>query len=185
MTQDEQSKLNDCLAGAANRGDTVKIEALLATGADVHVGDDGALRLAAEHGHTETVRVLLASGAYVHAIDDDALCSAAMTGHTETVKVLLASGANVHAADDRLLYWVAQNGHTETLRVLQEALKNEIADRLELERQQNPLSVGTGLTLAKSGPEDLDALLREAIAEQSSPERPDGGEYASLPLCPR
>jgi ankyrin repeat protein len=128
--------------------------------------------------------MLLTAGADVNAWDDRALYYAAYWGHTETVKVLLASGANVHADHDMALHWAAQNGHTETVKVLQEAIKSQNTQRLELERQQNPLYAGTGLIFAKSRPEDVEALLRDAVAEQIAVERPDRREHVPLPLCP-
>jgi hypothetical protein len=73
---------------------------------------------AAYWGHMETVQALLASGADLHADNDDALGLAAWNGHTKTVKALLASGADVHANDDYALYWAACWGHTETVKVL-------------------------------------------------------------------
>jgi ankyrin repeat protein len=188
--------VNDwALRYAACYGYAQTVKVLLAAGADVHVWDDTALCSTALRGHTETVQTLLASGADVHAEEDWALRGAARNGHTETVKVLLAFGANVHAQDDWALHWAARNGHTEMVRVLQEAIKNQNAQRLELERQQNPLSAGTGLIFAESGPEDVETLLRDAVVEQSfgvsalratgsQPERPDGREHIPLPLCP-
>jgi hypothetical protein len=168
LSPDEQRNLDNRLRDAAADGRTETVRVLLASGADVHAKNDLALRWAAYHGQTETVKVLLASGADVHAGDDLALRWAAHDGHTETARTLLAAGADVGAGDDYALRWATRNGHTETLRVLQEALKNEVARRLELERQQNLLYVGTGLTFAKSRPEDVEVLLRDAIAEQSS-----------------
>lgn len=84
---DEQENLDRRLIDAAWDGRT-EMEALLLSGANVHVGDDLALRWAAGAGHSETVKVLLAAGADVHARDDYALRSAACNDHTETVRVL-------------------------------------------------------------------------------------------------
>src|ERR1017187_4171054 len=198
LSPKEQSELNDRLTGADSDGDAATVQTLLAHGADVHALDDWALRWAVNNGHTETVHVLLAAdadvhadndwalcfsasgghreivqallaaGANVHASDDYALRLAASNGHTVTVKTLLAHGADVHARDDEALCWAACNGHTETVKVLQEAIKSHNTQRLELERRQNPLYAGTGLIFAKSRPEDVEVLLRDAIAEQSS-----------------
>lgn len=88
MTPDEQRKLNSRLIDAGARGDTETVQTLLAQGANVHVKDDYALRMAASFGQAETVKVLLAVGANVHALNDDALCWAAYNDHTETVRVL-------------------------------------------------------------------------------------------------
>ena len=133
----KQISLNNGLIEAAKCGDTKKVEALLASGADVHAGND------------------------------DALGWAAFWGHTETVKVLLAAGADVHAQGGKSMIWAAKRDCTETVHILQTAIKDQEARRLELERQQNALLTGTGLTFAESRPEDMDALLREAMAEQS------------------
>jgi hypothetical protein len=80
------------------------------------------------------------------------------------VKTLLAADADVHAQDDWALRWATCNGYTETVKVLLEAIKSQNAQRLELERQ---LLGGTGLMVAESRPEDVEVLLRDAIAEQS------------------
>ncbi|MFX0200286.1 MAG: ankyrin repeat domain-containing protein, partial [Candidatus Hodarchaeota archaeon] len=79
------------LMEAASKGDTEKVHALLAKGADVNAKDnDGltALMRAALQGHTDTVHALLAKGADVNAKDNDgltALMRAALQGHTDTV----------------------------------------------------------------------------------------------------
>lgn len=88
MTPVEQRILGNRLIGAASKGYTETVRALLTAGADVHAEDDMALRWAADYGQTEMVRVLLAGGANVHAENDDALRWAAWNSHTETVRVL-------------------------------------------------------------------------------------------------
>src|ERR1039457_5700142 len=97
---------------------------------------------------------------------NDRLTGAASDGDAVTVQTLLAHGADVHARDDEALCWAACNGHTETVKVLQEAIKSHNTQRLELERRQNPLYAGTGLIFAKSRPEDVEVLLRDAIADR-------------------
>jgi hypothetical protein len=122
---------------------------------------------AAQHGKTKAVQKLLAAGANVHAKNDCALAGAACFGRTETALVLHAAGASVHdEIYDYALLIAAAGGHRQTVDVLRNAIKKQNAQRLELERQQNPLFAGTGLTLAKHGPEDMEALLREATEEQ-------------------
>jgi len=118
LSEDEQRDLDDRLIDSAKYGTTEMVQTLLTAGADVHAGDDWALRLAASNGHTESGRLLLVSGANVHAGDDWALGWAAYNGHTETVQVLLAADADVHAHGDEALRWAARNGRTGTLRVL-------------------------------------------------------------------
>jgi hypothetical protein len=142
---------------------------------------------AAQHGNTKAVQKLLAAGANLHAKNDDALAAAACFGHTKMVKMLLTVGANVHASDDFALHIAVGNGHTETADVLRNAIMQDAKrerERAELERQRNPLLTGTGLTFAESRPEDMEILLREAIAEQMRcPTRPRAPpkEYVPLP----
>lgn len=117
MSLDEQKKLDIRLTDAACNGHTETVRVLLAAGANVHAGDDHALRGSALDGYVETVKVLLAAGANVHADDDQALCWAAGSGHMETVKVLLAHGADVNARDETLC-WTARNGDVEIVQIL-------------------------------------------------------------------
>jgi Ankyrin repeats (3 copies) len=116
---------------------------------------------------------------------DGRLIDTASNGDTEEVRKLLADGADVHAVDDFALRWAVRQGHTETVKVLQEAITKRDAQRvnetLELERQRNPLLAGTGLTFAESRPEDIEALLREAMAEQDRPGGPADRDYVPLP----
>jgi hypothetical protein len=115
------------LMEAAKKGDTEKVQALLAQGADVNAkGNDGftALIMAARYGHTDIVQALLAKGANVNAKHDrgwTALITAAWEGHTDIVQALLTQGADVNAKDDRswtALIWAADYGHTDTVQAL-------------------------------------------------------------------
>src|ERR1022692_502449 len=58
MTPDAQKNLDDRLLVAGFTGDTRTVRLPLAARADVHTGNDYALRWAALNGHTETVQVL-------------------------------------------------------------------------------------------------------------------------------
>jgi hypothetical protein len=59
----DQNKLNNVLVREAARGNTETVKMLLDSGADVHVGDDLARRLASWGGHIETVKVIEAFAA--------------------------------------------------------------------------------------------------------------------------
>jgi hypothetical protein len=130
---------------------------------------DNRLFRAAQRGKTKAVQKLLAAGANLHANQEAALDLAACFGQTKMVKMLLTLGANVHASDDGALHAAVESGHTVTADVLRNAIMQDAQreqERAELERQRNPLLTGTGLTFAESRPEDIEALLREAIEEQ-------------------
>jgi len=81
----------------AKWGDLAAVQQLLAEGADVHVANDRALRLATEKGYVSVVEALLAAGANVHASTDEALRRAASLGYDSIVKTLLQAGADIEA----------------------------------------------------------------------------------------
>ena len=60
----------------------------LKNGADIHVDDDCALRLASYYGHLEVVKYLVEQGADIHAEDDYALREASTYGHLDVVDYL-------------------------------------------------------------------------------------------------
>ena len=68
------------------------IKRLVKQGADIHAGDDVALRWAAEYGHLDVVKFLVKQGADIHAGDDAALRWAARYDHLDVVKFLEGKG---------------------------------------------------------------------------------------------
>ena len=151
---------------------------------------DWKLVLAICHSKIDEVKQLLAAGANVHADHDVTFHWAAVVGNVDMMKVLLEAGADVHQRGDWALRVAQNRGSTEQLRVVRDAIQKQDAqrekERLELERQRNPLRAGTGLTFAESRPEDIEALLRQAMADQEQmgcPNRPraPGREYVPLP----
>jgi hypothetical protein len=151
---------------------------------------DWKLVLAICHSKIDEVKQLLAVGANVHTDHDVPFHWAAVGGDVEMMKVLLEAGADVHQRGDWALRVAQNRGCTEQLQVVRDAIKKQDAqrekERLELERQRNPLRAGTGLTFAESRPEDMEILLRDAMAEQEQmlcPSRAGapGREYAPLP----
>ena len=79
---------------------------------------DNLLIKAAKQGMIPLIKELLAEGANVHAGNDYALRWASGNGHIDTVAMLLEAGADVHAEDDYALRWASHNGHTEILTIL-------------------------------------------------------------------
>jgi ankyrin repeat protein len=75
----DQAKLNELLVQESENGRAEGVKLLLDAGADVHAGDDEALRWASEMGRTETVKLLEAA----------AIASAAAT---ETQKIFKEMG---------------------------------------------------------------------------------------------
>ena len=117
---------------------------------------------------------------------EDILLWAAWNNRADEARRLLAAGVDVHTSHDAALRYAENFCHWETLGVLQDAIWKQDAqrkkERLELERQRNPLLAGTGLTFVESRPEDIDALLRDATEEQmlARPCAP-GREYVLFP----
>ena len=76
---------------AASCGRAGYAKALLAVGADVHVGNDTPVRLAAFKGHIEITRILVAAGANIHACGDEASRWAALFGKIEVLRALIGA----------------------------------------------------------------------------------------------
>jgi hypothetical protein len=113
----------------AARGDTERVLAMLAGGANVRasLGDGRTLvALAAEDGDEELVRALVARGADVSAADvrgATPVFAAARGGHTGTVLALVEGGADVDKANSMgttPLFIAAAHGHTACVRALAE-----------------------------------------------------------------
>ncbi len=168
---------NRHLIKAAKKGQTRRVIALLATGADAY---DKAMSDAIGQGHVDVVRVLLAAGANVHAggrwaRSDDALVHAVIGNQVPILGLLLAAGGNASAGDGWPLRWAVKHGY-EIAEVLREAIA-----------AANPLSAGNEHKIPIYSAEDLKVLLREATAEQAlmggSTRRAAGAtrEYVPMP----
>jgi ankyrin repeat protein len=153
---------------AAGGGDTERVKALLAHGADLHVHQDAALCEAVLHGHTELVKLLLEAGADVHADSDRPIRVAALNGYAETARTLLAGGADVHADDDRPLRVAARSGHTETVKALLEGGADPQArDNQALRWATSRGHVETAEVLRDAGA-DRNEPSREAVQSETS-----------------
>ncbi|KAJ7291119.1 ankyrin repeat-containing domain protein [Mycena rebaudengoi] len=142
----EQKQANKKTEAATRRLELVRF--LLDNGADVHGGNNGALRAASKAGHTEVIQLLLKNGANVNAVDEhtsSALEAAASwdgdpsinfrdseqkkadkqteatTRRLGLVRLLLDNGANVHAGNNGALRAASKAGHIEVVQLL---LKN-------------------------------------------------------------
>ncbi|CAH1266891.1 ANKRD28 [Branchiostoma lanceolatum] len=116
------------LWSAARRGDTYRVQQLLAEGVNPNAAvgfmQTTPLHEAAKNDHHETVSVLLTAGADVNARDkykNTPLHQAALNGTHETMSVLLTAGADVNIRNKSQwtpLYYAAQDGHHEAVSVL-------------------------------------------------------------------
>ncbi|MEK0348145.1 MAG: ankyrin repeat domain-containing protein [Nitrosopumilus sp.] len=64
------------------------------------------------------VKMALERGANIHLGDNDALRSASLEGHYDLVKLLLDSGADVHANNDQALQQASANDHYDVIELL-------------------------------------------------------------------
>ena len=123
----EISKYSGILAAAA-RGDTKRIEALIAKGEKPDARDGYGrtpLHVAAYGGHHEAMRVLVAAGADPNALENDRydiVTIAAVANDVPTLKAALSLGASAKNITSRYdgtaLIAAAHLGHTEVVRTL-------------------------------------------------------------------
>ena len=98
---------------------------LLENDADLHSGNECALRDACFNGNLEVVEFLVDNGADIHACDDYAFIWACYRGNLEIVKYLVSKGADIHAEGDAAFTWAEQYGHTEVLAYLKSLVPTE------------------------------------------------------------
>ncbi len=103
----------------ASRGHLDVVKYLLEQGADIHIDDDFPLIEASAYGYLEVVKYLVSQGANIHAQDDDAMIIAIIRGHLEIVKYLVSQGANIHAQNDAAMGWAKHNGHSDIIDYLE------------------------------------------------------------------
>lgn len=124
--------ISQALIAAAEDGDLVVVEDLLAQGADVHATDSRgrtALIAAAYGDHLQVAEALIRAGADVNVQDNtqqSAYLIPTADGSLEMLKLTLAAGADVHSKDSYNgtgLIRAADRGHVE---IIQELLKTEI-----------------------------------------------------------
>jgi len=164
--------VNTQLIEAGEKGETSKIEALLAAGAEVDARDVmgvTALMHASAEGHTQSVEALLDAGADVDAHANDGLTALMVVarGNTEIVRALLDAGADVNAKAEQgvtpLMVAVAM-GNPEIVRALLEA-------GADVEAKAD--SGVTALILTeRSGYTEITELLKSAGAIGTEPRGP-------------
>lgn len=145
---------NEALWEAARAGDTTRITAALAQGADVNAKaryDVTALFFAASSGRLDAVRLLVARGANVNAVDSfykaTAVGMAATNGHTAVVLYLVQNGAS---ADDVLVF--ALQANDETL------VKAAVAGKITRQGLRQGLTLATTLNRPAFAP-----IIKEAL----------------------
>jgi len=112
---------NQELIDSSKTGDLEKVKTLVEGGANIHVCNDYAVRLASENGHLEVVKYLVEQqGANIRACYDYALRYASYNGHLEVVKYLYDKGADIHTCNNDAVCCASYNGHLEVVKYLVE-----------------------------------------------------------------
>ena len=164
--------VNTQLLEAGEKGETSKIEGLLAARAEVDARDlmgVTALMHASAEGHTQSVKALLDAGADVDAHANDGLTALMVVakGNTEIVRALLDAGADVNAKTDSgvtpLMVAVAM-GNLEIVRALLDA-------GAEVDAKADSGVTALKIT-ERNGYTELNELLKSAGAIATEPRRP-------------
>jgi ankyrin repeat protein len=115
-----EKHINRAFITASKNGNLEIVRLLLSpmVGADVHVKNDYAIRLASQEGHLEIVKLLVENGANVSADDDYSLRIASKYGYLEIVQLLLKNGANINAGKGEALREASANEHWEIVKLL-------------------------------------------------------------------
>ena len=114
----EEYTENEALFYASRDGHFPVVKYLIEMGANIHDGDDYALRASSGYGHLQVVKYLVEHGANVNALHDDSLHMASEDGHLSVVKYLVENGADIHAENDYALRWAAGHGHLDVVEYL-------------------------------------------------------------------
>lgn len=77
----------------------VILDYLVKHGANIHAGDDRALKLAASKGYAGTVMYLVEHGANINPKDSSVLREAVTGGYFDLVRYLVEHGANIYNQD--------------------------------------------------------------------------------------
>jgi len=103
-----------------NKSHPEVIQFSILEGANIHTGNDYAVRLASKIGHLKVVQFLVSNGADIHADNDYAVRFASRNGHLDVVKFLISKGANIHSYNDSAARWASRNGHSEVVKLISE-----------------------------------------------------------------
>ncbi len=113
---------------AAEQGQLIKVEALLAQGSQVDALDDcrwTPFMRAAQNGHISVVKHLLGAGANINAVDKegyDALIASAITYQIDVMRYLLEQGIDRNVQDSTMgwtaMIWAAKEGRLDMVQLL-------------------------------------------------------------------
>jgi Ankyrin repeats (3 copies) len=125
----KETAVNEAVRIASENGELDVAKALVEEQqADIHTGDDWAIRRASRNGHLELVQYLVGIGANVCAMDNWAVKWASYNGHLNVVQYLVSQGADIHAENDWAMRFASYKGHLDVVKYLTELGANVHAD---------------------------------------------------------
>ena len=128
--------LNSGLVATSKNGYLQVIKYLIEKGANIHAGDDYALKWACENGHMNVAKFLVENGANIHVGNNHGLVRACKYGHMNIVKILVEKGVNIHANNDCSLIWACRNGHLDVAKFFSRKGANIHVGNEETKRRQ-------------------------------------------------
>ena len=120
MTPDADT--DTVLLNAVHNNDLDAVTDLLKLGANVHVNDDEAIKIAVSCGHAEMAQTLLERGADGSRAVECAVADAITLGHTDVMRVLIDAGVDMPIGV--ALIGAAHCGHADMARMLLSAGAN-------------------------------------------------------------
>ena len=101
-----------------NLSDPLTFQLLVKKGADIHAGNNCALKWASSNGHLDLVKYLVDNNANIHANSSYILTQTCRNGHLEVVQYLVEKGIDINAHDNYALAWASGNGHLKIVQYL-------------------------------------------------------------------
>ena len=109
----------ESLINASKNGILPVVKYLTENGANIHDGDNEALRFASANDHLPVVEYLVENGADLTAVDNQAVRSASKYGYLEIVKYLVEHGADITVQNNIALKWARNKKHVKVAEYLE------------------------------------------------------------------
>lgn len=99
LIENENEDIDGLMVLAARYNKLNVVKYLIELGADIHAGDDYALKVSATNGNLELVKFLVENGADIHAENETTLINSILNENLDIVKFLIENGAVIDGND--------------------------------------------------------------------------------------